>query len=61
MLMLASVFNVVYVRDCTYPLHPHLREPSIRYMEQFNQLGQGRVGTFTVVDSHDVIAHFTNL
>ncbi len=58
LLMLASVFNVVYVKDCTYPLDPNKREPAIQYMEQFNPLGQGLTGHFSVTTSHAIIEHF---
>lgn len=58
MLLLASVFNVVYVQDCTYPLDPNKRAPAIAYMEQFNQIGQGVTGNFSTTTSSEVIEHF---
>jgi nicotinamidase-related amidase len=61
MLMLASIFNVIYVQDCTYPLDPHQREHAIRYMKKFNRLGQGLSGQFLATDSQDVISHFSRV
>lgn len=59
LLMLASIFNVVYVQDCTFPLSPEKREPAINYMRHFNPLGDGSTGHFEVVAAEDVIAHFS--
>lgn len=61
LLMLASVFNVYYVKDCTFPLAPDKRGPAITYMENFNQLGQGLTGTFTVTTSDELLAHFNQI
>ncbi len=61
MLMLASVFNVYYVKDCTFPLAPDKRDPAISYMEQFNQLGQGVTGNFTITTSAQLLAHFNRV
>lgn len=58
LLLLASVFHVVYVRDCTFPLDPNQREPAIQYMEQFNRLGQGLTGHFSVATSEPLISSF---
>lgn len=58
LLLLASVFHVVYVKDCTFPLDPNQREPAIQYMEQFNRLGQGRTGNFSVSTSEQLIPLF---
>ncbi len=58
MLMLVSLFNVFYVTECTYPLDPSKREPSITYMSNFNRLSYGRAGRFEQVSFRDILEHF---
>jgi len=61
LLLLSSIFNVIYVEDCTYPLDPDKREPAIEYMRNFNPLGAGFTGQFMTTTSSEVIQHFQNL
>jgi len=58
LLMLAAIFNVIYVEDCTYPLDPNKRNTAITYMRNFNPLGSGAVGQFETVTAKEVIEHF---
>ena len=58
MLMLAAVFNVIYVKDCTFPLSPQQREVAIDYLQNFNPLGQGATGQFLVVTAHELLQKF---
>ena len=59
LLMLAAIFNVVYVQDCTYPLDPDKRDIAIQYMQNFNPMGQGNTGQFILATAQEVIKHFS--
>lgn len=59
-LMLASVFNVVYVKDCTFPLDPEKRDVAINYMASFNPLGEGNTGQFFVTTSEELMQLFSS-
>jgi hypothetical protein len=54
-LMLSCIFNVVYVDDCTYPLDPDKREAALKYMGEFNPLGQGSTGQFARIRAEELI------
>lgn len=58
LLLLASIFNVIYVSDCTYPLDPKKRQPAIDYMRNFNPLGDGSTGQFQEVTAQEVMNHY---
>ncbi len=55
MLMLAAIFNVIYVEDCTYPLSPDKRPVAISYMYNFNPLGQAATGQFIPAKAQEVM------
>lgn len=61
LLLLSSIFNVLYVQDGTYPLDPAKRETAISYMENFNPLGEGSTGQFQRTDTKEVMDHFESL
>lgn len=58
LLMLACIFNVIYVEDCTYPLDPAKRVVALKYMENFNPLGDGVTGQFMFTSSGELMQHF---
>lgn len=58
LLMLSSLFNVIYVEDATYPLDPEKRPLALDYMRRFNPLGQLQAGTWTSVSSSQLIERF---
>ncbi len=60
LLMLAAIFNVVYVEDCTYPLDPDKRDIAINYLKNFNPLGDGSTGHFQVASAKEVSDHFSS-
>lgn len=55
MLMLAAIFNVIYVTDCTFPLAPEKRPVAIDYMRNFNPLGQAATGQFLPATAQEVL------
>ena len=57
MLMLSTIFNVLYIKDCTFPLDPDKREIAIDYMKKFNPLGDGSTGQFEVYTSEEILAY----
>lgn len=60
LLMLSSIFNVVYVTDCTYPLDPAKRQVAIDYMSTFNPLGDGKTGSFTTITSSELMQQLSH-
>ena len=58
LLMLSAIFNVIYVKDCTFPLDAEKRDPAIDYMQEFNPFGEGKTGKFLSIDSVDFINCF---
>lgn len=58
LLMLSSIFNVIYIEDCTYPLDPDKRTPAIEYMKNFNPLGEGKTGSFFSTTSQEFMSQF---
>jgi nicotinamidase-related amidase len=60
LVLLAAVFNVIYVQDGTYPLNPDKREKAIDYMKGFNFLGH-QAAQFITVSAEDVIQYFSRL
>ena len=59
LLMLASIFNVIYIADCTYPLAPEKRDVAINYMQNFNPLGDGSTGQFEIATCQQVMDQFS--
>lgn len=55
LLMLSSLFHVLYVEDCTAPLNPQRREPALRYLAEFNPLGQESAGQLERVTAAEVL------
>jgi len=55
LLMLSSLFHVLYVEDCTAPLDPRKREPALRYLADFNPLGQESAGQLERVTAAEVM------
>jgi nicotinamidase-related amidase len=56
LLMLSSLFHVLYVEDCTAPLDPQKREGALRYLSEFNPLGQASAGQLERVTAAEVVA-----
>lgn len=58
LLMLSSLFNVIYVADATYPLDPSKRALALDYMRRFNPLGRESAGQWSPLDTAQLIERF---